>query len=83
MHALGKLHDPRAFEPIVQYSTSGISYRRGVAAEVLGELGDKRAIEPLTKLLTDKAIAWREEEHNNYPTKVAYLARMALQQLQR
>jgi HEAT repeat protein len=82
LYALGKLHDPRAFEPIVKHLKSGISYRRGVAADVLGELGDKRAITPLTKLLKDKAIAWTYE-HHNYPMKVAEVARMALQQLQK
>ena len=82
MHALAKLHDPRAFEPIVKHLKSGISNRRGVAADALGELGDKRAIAPLTKLLKDKAVAFTYV-HHNYSVKVAEVAREALQKLQK
>jgi hypothetical protein len=77
MHALGKLHDPRAIEPIVKHLKSGLSYRRGVAADVLGGLGDKRAIVLLTKLLRDCAICRGEKTQ---PTKKKNSTRIELSQ---
>jgi HEAT repeat protein len=48
---LGKLGDPRAFQPLVK--ALGDSDLRGAAAEALGKLRDPRAVEPLIRALAD------------------------------
>lgn len=77
--ALGIVGDRRAYKPIAAYLHSTNSYHRGLAAQALGELGDDQAIEPLTALLSDQAIAWKEDYGPE--RSVAFVAEKALRQL--
>ena len=79
LHALGKLRDARAFEPLVAYLKSPNSHRRGIAAQALGHLGDPRAIPHLMALLEDHALAWKEDHGPEF--NVAEVARVALRRL--
>jgi len=51
--ALGRMHDPRAVEPLIGLITDPDRHLRAGVANALGLLGDERAVEPLTTLLKD------------------------------
>jgi HEAT repeat protein len=56
-HALEKIGDPRAVEPLIAVlqNTKNLVPQRQAAAEALGQIGDMRAIEPLIGALKDRS----------------------------
>jgi hypothetical protein len=52
--ALGRLAEPRTFQPLVRALGDASPMVRGVAASALGHLGDARAVVPLTQALEDR-----------------------------
>jgi HEAT repeat protein len=53
MHALARIRDPRAVDPLIALLEDTDPTIRAQAAGILGHLGDKRAVEPLIKKLSD------------------------------
>jgi HEAT repeat protein len=79
--ALGKIGDPRAFEPLAEYLKSRDPHKRACAASALGDLGDVRAIPVLEPYLKDKAIAGKDDHGPEYP--VSDNVRAALEKLRK
>ena len=59
-HALGKIGDPRAVEPLFAALRDKDCFVSKAAAEALGKIGDARAVEPLIAALGDKFSDVRE-----------------------
>ncbi len=53
VRALGKIHDPRALDQLLEVFESGNPYLRDTTAVVLGEIGDLRALPVLIEALYD------------------------------
>jgi HEAT repeat protein len=53
VRALGRLRNPRNFEFVANWLTSGEDDMRSAAAVALGDLGDPRAVDPLVLALDD------------------------------
>jgi HEAT repeat protein len=59
-NTLGKIHDARAVEPLIDFIKGDDSYGRASAIEALGYIGDVRAVEPLIKVFYQGSAAERE-----------------------
>ncbi len=80
--ALGKIGDPRTFEPLAAYLKSPDPHKRVCAASALGDLGDPRGIAVLEPLLKDKAVAG-QEDHGGPSYTVADTVRIALESIRK